>query len=45
LSAQHGAVAKLLFILILAGAVADELASPPSQPPLLIDAAPSAPAQ
>jgi hypothetical protein len=37
LSAQHGAMGKLLLILILFGAVADGLASTRSEPPLLID--------
>ena len=34
-------MAKLLFILITAGALADEFAWSRSDPPLLIDAAPS----
>ena len=35
-------MAKLLLILLLVGAVADELASANDQPPLLIDAGPAA---
>lgn len=34
-------MAKLLLILILGGAFADQVASSRSEPPLLIDAAPS----
>jgi hypothetical protein len=37
LSAQLGAVGKLLLILILLSAVADGLASSQAEPPLLID--------
>jgi len=39
-SAQHGAVAKLLIIAVLAGAVANGFAAR-SDPPLLIDSPPS----
>jgi hypothetical protein len=35
-------VAKLLFILIMAGALVEGLASSHSEPPLLIDASPTA---
>ena len=37
LSEQYGRVAKLLLILLALGAVVDGLASPPAEPPLLID--------
>jgi hypothetical protein len=36
-------MAKLLFILIMTGALADAVASAHSEPPLLIDASPQAP--
>jgi hypothetical protein len=38
---MHGAMVKLLLILILSGAVAE--AFTPAPPPLLIDSAPAAP--
>jgi len=34
-------VTKLLFLLVLGGAIASSIASAQSQPPLLIDSAPS----
>jgi hypothetical protein len=41
LSAQLGAVLKLLVILVMGGALANSLA--PSEPPLLIDSEPAPP--
>jgi len=41
LPAQHGAVVKLLIILLFGGVLANSLASAQSEPPLLIDSQPA----